>query len=286
MRFKNVVALGATAALAGSMAVPAAAVEPLLPNDTYDGRVVIDESVLPTTYSFNLTYASDNSEDAALVTFAQAVAPSCADVAGPASAWFEFTPSTDGHLLLQGQAEYGAELIVAAGTLSDLSSLVFCGPVSGTLAQVSAGTTYTILVMEYVGDPWWVHLSASYFPGASLDIAVAARNGLDPKTGVAVIRGTYTCEHGYWLQISVELAQAKGKARSTPSGVGGFGAAEPVCDGADHPWSAIVAPSTGVFKSGSATVTVSARVEDGVGMEATETVTDQAIALRPAKSLR
>ena len=76
--------------------------------------------------------------------------------------------------------------------------------------------------------------------------------GRTSRTGAATITGTVTCTNGSAPSVNVQMTQNVGRFNSV-SGYGGSNATVP-CDGVSHPWTVTVAPYSGKFGGGSATV--------------------------------
>jgi hypothetical protein len=246
-------AVGAAALLASTSVVTAAAPSALaaIPtNDTLDQATVV--TALPFSDVQDVAQATTDAQDAQLNA-------SCGAPATEHSVWYAYTPAADGGLVVDvSQSDFPAAVIIGAGTPGALETSQ-CGS-SAVGARTVAGTTYYILVFDYVeADPGGtLRLSIDTAPAPpTMTVTVASRGAVDVRTGIVTLHGTYTCtddptvstDDPNILFVDGELRQSIGRAEVT----GQFDAASgPVCDGTTQPWSADVLPQSGKFVGGKA----------------------------------
>jgi hypothetical protein len=170
------------------------------------------------------------------------------------SVWFAYTPSSDQAVRIDTSgSSYGVAGAVLTGTPSSFSAQsCFLG---GTTFEASAGTTYYIDLLESpAGSGGTLSLSMTQLLPPNPLLTVDPSGTFDTKSGAATVSGTASCSAGASAFLYGSLSQAVGRIAT----VSGFGspASSIVCDGAPHPWSFVVTPSSGLFKGGHATATV------------------------------
>lgn len=214
-------------------------------NDLYAGRSII--AALPYSDAVDTSEATSDDLDAA-------VNANCGAPATDASVWYEFTPSADGLIGIDAFAsDYTVGIIVIAGT-PDASELRGCAP-GGFSVSTTAGETLTILIFDYdgVGNGGNLVLSVTEAPPPPvLELTVASQASVNPRTGVAIIRGTITCTGGEESGknfLEVQLTQIVGRFRIDGSGSTTF-----ACNGLTEAWSVEVVSYNGVLGGGKATV--------------------------------
>ena len=148
-------------------------------------------------------------------------------------------------------SSYDARMAVATGPPGDTHLIRSCTSSDGASWVARAGTTYTILVYD-----------AQFFDsdnGGTLNIeAVGAPPPLvsfdpvakvDQRSGVATVTGTGSCTGFHEAGVRFSLAQLMGRLE-----VRGRDGAALICDGATHPFTVTVVPTSGRFAGGPAVV--------------------------------
>ena len=249
---KTIRAVAAVSLLVASMGVavvPAVALPP--DNDTYSGREVLTEP-LPITVMADTSEATTDGDDAEL--YAQCPEAPAVD----ASVWYEFTPVTEGELVIDTLAsDYSVGAFVATGGPGSWS-LETCGPQIIPFYAMP-GVTYTLLVFDDQEDGGGnggqlVFTIDQAPPPPTIEVSVDPRGTVDARAGVATVTGTYTCapaEAGMieFAHLDVTLTQRAGRVY-----IQGGGFLEPLtCDGTEQPWTITTTEwSNGLFKGGKA----------------------------------
>jgi Neocarzinostatin family/Sushi repeat (SCR repeat) len=212
-------------------------------NDTFAGAT---PATIGFTEELDTTEATTDADDAQLNA-------TCGAPATDASVWYAFTTAADTGVVVDvSQSSYSAGVLVGVGTPGNLTT-VTCGPGTVTFF-VAAGTTYYVLAIDdqFDGGGNGGTLRISFNPGPpppTLDITVDQFGGVDARTGVATITGTYTCTSADSISVFVGATQDFG--RFTVSGSGAFFDGL-TCDGTTRSWSADVFPQGGKFAGGKA----------------------------------
>lgn len=232
-----VVALIAAAALLSLTAPASYAAAPA--NDVPAGAVVL---TLGQTWTQDTTEATTDDLDASLNA-------TCGAPLTNASVWFTYTDTTGGFLADLTQSDYLGGFIVTAGDPA-LGDLVACGP-DQVAVRGTAGTTYYLMAFsdnQTLGGH--LSLTLSEAPPAPEVIVTIDPRGTAYKDGSAHISGTYSCSNadGYKSAIEGILTQRVGRTKIT----GQFFSYPLECDGAVHPWDALVVSQTGLFSGGKA----------------------------------
>ena len=241
--------LGVALVCAGSAVVSAGTAWAAPPsNDTFSGATVI--SSLPFGTTEDTTGATLDDAD----TAAGNVCGGSSGFTFSSSVWFSYTPSSDQAVRIDTSgSSYGVAGAVLTGTPSSFSAQSCF--LSGTTFQASAGTTYYIDLLESpAGSGGTLSLSMSQLLQPNPLLTVDPSGTFDTKSGAATVSGTASCSAGASAFLFGSLSQSVGRIAT----VSGFGspASSIVCDGAPHPWSFVVTPSSGLFKGGHATATV------------------------------
>lgn len=243
---RAVAAISLFVALMGVAALPAAATPA---NDTYSGRERLFEP-LPITVLADTSEATTDADDADLNMM-------CGAPATEASVWFEFTPITEGELVIDTLAsDYSVATIVATGSPGDGWSLESCGPEITFYA--TPGVTYTLLVFDDQVDGGGNGGQLSFTidqapPPPSIEVSVDPRGTFDPRTGAATLTGTFTCAPAdggtvEYAFLDVTLTQRAGRLYIQ---AGGY--VEPLnCDGTAQSWTITTEWSNGLFTGGKA----------------------------------
>ena len=234
---------------AATMLVPLAGTawaQPL--NDSFSGATVIPPVPFSTTE--DTAQATLGPED----TAAGQACPT-GGVTFSNSVWFAYTPSSDQQLEVNtAGSSYSVAGAVLTGTPAAFSAVsCFLG---STSFQATHGTTYYIDLLEFGGGSGGtLSLSLTELVPPNPVLTVNSSGTFDSKSGAATVSGTASCSQGSSAFLSGSLTQNVGRV-FTVSGSGS--PVDPiVCDGTPHPWSFVVTPSSGVFKGGHATASVS-----------------------------
>jgi Family of unknown function (DUF6299) len=224
--------LGASTALA---AAPA--------NDTPSGAIAVS---VPSTVVQDTSEATTDSLDAALND-------QCGAPVTNGSVWFSYTDTSGEGLLVDvSGSDFTAGVIIVAGEPTTDSTIVACGP-DFAAVRGEAGTTYFIMAFSDTDGVIGGNLVADF---SELPPAPEATLTVDPKAtayrdGSLLLRGTYSCTNadGYSSDVEGTVTQTVGRLK-----IEGYFFVYPLeCDGAVHPWEAIVTSSTGLFAGGKAT---------------------------------
>lgn len=178
-----------------------------------------------------------------------------------ATVWYTFTPSAEVRVLVDTLgSDCDTTLSVYTGSPGALRQVAWDddgGSEDGQsrlLFEAKAGVTYHIMVGASDGASGRRFvLSAEVGPpplqlGLSLDL----EGSLDPRTGVASVRGKLTCSHPSVVGIFGDMTQ-----RTSRASVGGTVFTYVVCDG-EAEWSAEVSGTDSGFGGGSAHITATA----------------------------
>jgi hypothetical protein len=212
-------------------------------NDTFAGAT---PATIGFTEELDTTEATTDADDAQLNA-------TCGAPATDASVWYAFTTAADTGVVVDvSQSSYSAGVLVGVGTPGNLTTVV-CGPGAVTFFA-AAGTTYYVLATDrqFDGGGNGGTLRISFNPGPpppTLDITVDRFGGVDARTGVATITGTYTCTNSALIGVFVQARQDFG--RFTVSGAGASRGG--LCDGTTRSWSVDLLPQGGKFVGGKAT---------------------------------
>ena len=207
-------------------------------NDTPDGAIALS---LGQTVTEDTTEATTDAQDAKLNKF-------CGAPHTNASVWYTYTPSADGGFLLDmSQSDYSGGFLVFEGPPAP-KSLITCGPTTVGVVGV-AGTTYTIMVISDTKvNGGNLVLSLQQAPPPPHIKVTVDPQGTALKDGSAELSGTYSCKNADFLEMDGQLTQTVGRLKIT----GFFFKFIRKCDGAVHPWSAVVTSDNGKFSGGKA----------------------------------
>jgi hypothetical protein len=151
-------------------------------------------------------------------------------------------------------SDYSAGVLVGVG-LPGALSLVTCGP-GAVVFTAAAGTTYYVLAIDdqfdASGNGGTLRISFNPTPPPpTFDLTVDRAGSFNSKTGIATLRGSYTCTDAGFIEIFGDVAQSLGGRHATIRG--SFGIFDSgTCDGTVHRWTADVAPDSGRFAGGKA----------------------------------
>ena len=241
MRAPRLLAVLAAAALLAPLGATTASAAPT--NDTVAGATVI--TGLPATITQDTSTATTDSVDAALNAL-------CGAPATNGSVWFTYTDTTGNGLLVDvSGSSFSAGVAIVAGDPTAGGDLLSCMP-GGGAARGAAGTTYYVMAFSDTPSVVGGTLVARF---SDLGPAPEAMVTVDPratayKDGSARLTGTYSCLNadGYSSDVEGELVQQVGRVKIT----GNFFVYPLECDGAVHPWEAIVTSQNGLFAGGKA----------------------------------
>jgi hypothetical protein len=217
-------------------------------NDTFAGATVIPS--VPFSTMEDTTQATLDSADAAVGV----ACPSSSGLTFSNSVWFAYTAPSDQVLRIDASgSSYSVAGAVVTGTPAAFSAVsCFLGSAS---FQASEGTTYYIdLLQSPAGGGGTLNLSVSQLVPPNPVLTVDSTGTFDSKSGAATVSGTASCSAGAQAFLFGSLSQSVGRV-ATVSG-SGSPTGPVVCDGTPHPWSVVVAPSSGLFKGGHATASV------------------------------
>jgi hypothetical protein len=178
-------------------------------------------------------------------------APSCSGEL-PSTVWYSITPAVDDPLRFWVQGlDFGPTVALYSGSRGNLTELACSsgGTTPGFVLDPQPGTTYHLLVGGAMGDAGQLRVDADVAFEVRLTID---RGTVNPKTGVATISGSITCnKHSYVSTSFGELTQRVGRHTVR----GSFGPWVE-CDGT-VPWTATVTGDSGPFVGGKADATLS-----------------------------
>src|SRR5258706_7193998 len=224
------------------LAAPVLAATPS--NDAYASRQVIA--------SLPLNASVDTSEATTAAPDAEAIA-ACAPVPTDASVWYEYTPTTDGSVLIDTSGSgYAADIVVVSGSPG---SFVFenCG--TPLVLSVTAGVSYKIMVFDFDGSGNGGALELTVDnapPPPTVAVTVDPSGSFNSRTGSATVHGTVTCSGGNEFgknSIYIQITQVVGRLR-----IIGEGATDFICDGTTRTWSFALFAFNGKFAGGKASV--------------------------------
>jgi hypothetical protein len=205
---------------------------------------------LPFTDAVSTVEATDSPDDPVYLCFGETH-----------TVWHAYTPSVDQSVNVSTfGSDFDTTLTVVTGEPGNFE-FVTCGDNSGDGLQSSvtwlatAGTTYFILS----GSCCWGGGSGGNLaltvqeggPPAAVAVTIDPVGHVNTRTGVAVISGTNTCTGAYGVDVSGGVTQRVGRLFTISGDF--YVSAEP-CDGTARPWTAEVAPYSGKFAGGPATV--------------------------------
>jgi hypothetical protein len=212
-------------------------------NDVPSGALAVS---VPSTVVQDTSEATTDSLDAALNG-------QCGAPVTNGSVWFTYTDTTGEGLLVDvSGSDFAAGVIIVAGEPTTDSSIVTCGP---DYAAVSGGvgTTYYVMAFSDTAGIIGGNLVANF---SALPPPPESTLTVDPRAtayrdGSLLLRGTYSCTNadGYSSDVEGTVTQTVGRLK-----IEGYFSVYPLeCDGAVHPWEAIVTSSNGLFAGGKAT---------------------------------
>lgn len=224
---------------AGTTAMPAWAAAPA--NDEYAGAVPVS---IGDHITLDTTQATTTSADAALNA-------NCGAPATKASVWYTYSAAADDGVVLDMSAsDYSGGFLVFAGTPT-ADSLVTCGAeVLGF--QVSAGTTYAIMVVDDDLDGNSANggnLVLDVIPGTPPPTLTVDPRATVDKAGTVWVTGTYVCTRADFIDVEGDLRQRVGRGS-----VQGYGSVfdEGTCDGTVRPFTMGITAVSGKFAGGKA----------------------------------
>ncbi|WP_076259182.1 DUF6299 family protein [Intrasporangium flavum] len=241
MRAPRLLVALAAAALLAPLGATTASAAPT--NDTVAGATAV--TALPTTITQDTSTATTDAVDAGLNQL-------CGAPATNGSVWFTYTDTTGNGLLVDVSGSgFSAGVAIVAGDPTAGGELLACAPGAGA-ARGAAGTTYYVMAFSDTPGVVGGNLVASFSdPGPAPEAMVT----VDPratayKDGSARLTGTYSCLNadGYASVVQGQLVQQVGRVKVT----GEFFVNPLECDGAVHPWEAVVTSQNGLFAGGKA----------------------------------
>ncbi|GAB3073830.1 hypothetical protein GCM10027053_44290 [Intrasporangium mesophilum] len=234
------------AAVTAALLVPAAATTALAAppgNDTPSGAVAITS--VPTTKSQSTTEATTDALDASLNA-------NCGAPVTNGSVWFTYTDTTGAGLVVDvSGSDFSAGAMIVQGDPTSGGELVACGP--GVTATVGgpAGTTYYVMAFSDTPGVVGGNLVATFDkapPSPTAALTVSSRASAY-KDGSMLLSGTYACTNAdFFSDLSGQVVQRVGRVKIT----GFFDLFGLECDGATHPWQALVTSDNGLFAGGKA----------------------------------
>ena len=245
-------------------------------NDSIGGATPI--TALPFSDEVDTTEATT---DAAELAAAQP----CIDIGAPAiekAVWYTGVSQAGEVIVDVTASDYSAGIAVFAGAPS-AETFVTCAP-GVVRGSVPAGQAVYLMVFgDIPGSPGGVlRISiAQVAPPPTVEVSVDEVGGVTPKTGVARVSGTVTCEGAAaFVNVSGTLRQRAG--RVIIQGPIFVELPEPTCDGTPIEWSSEVVAPLGLFKGGNATATVSA-FACTERFDCSEVTVEQQVSLRGGK---
>lgn len=217
-------------------ASPALAAAPT--NDVLAGATPISLGV---SQVLDTTEATTDADDVA-------VNLTCGAPATDASVWYSFTPTVDSPVIVDvSTSTYSAGVIIATGDAAGLTTIM-CGP-STVVFAATAGTAYSILAFDDQfdggGNGGTLDISLSVGPAApTIDVMIDRTGRVNRRSGIATLKGTYTCTDADFLAIEGELVQRVG--RGTVNGTFSI-FSEGVCDGTRQRFTVKVPANNGPF---------------------------------------
>ncbi len=241
MRAPRLLVALAAAALLAPLGATTASAAPT--NDTVAGATAITS--LPATITQDTTTATTDSVDASLNEL-------CGAPATNGSVWFTYTDTT-GHGLVVDltRSSFSAGVAIVAGDPTAGGQLLACAP-GIAAARGDAGTTYYVMAFSDTPSVPGGDLVADFAEAPPMPEATVTVNprATAYKDGSARLSGTYSCLNadGYSSDIEGELVQQVGRIKIS----GSFFVYPLECDGAVHPWEAVVTSQNGLFAGGKA----------------------------------
>ena len=209
------------------------------PNDTAANATVITS--LPTTVSQDTTEATTDALDAALNA-------NCGAPFTNASVWFSYTDTDGGGVLADMSASsYAGGFMVTEGDPA-LGNLVACGPTTVALVTSPGQTYYVVAFSDTTTNGGQLEVTFDVAPPAPEATVTVDPKGTAYKDGSAKLTGTYSCANAddFFSDVDGTLTQRVGRMK-----IVGFFFVTPLdCDGAVHPWEAIVTSDNGLFRGG------------------------------------
>jgi hypothetical protein len=241
MRAPRLLVALAAAALLAPLGATTASAAPT--NDTVAGATAITS--LPKTITQDTTRATTDSVDAQLNEL-------CGAPATNGSVWFTYTDTTGTGLLVDlSESSFSAGVAIVAGDPTAGGELLACAP-GAAAARSDVGTTYYVMAFSDTPGVKGGDLVARFEalpPAPEVTLTVSPR-ATAYRDGSAHLSGTYSCINadGYQSDIEGELVQQVGRVK-----ISGMFFVYPLeCDGAVHPWDAIVTSQNGLFAGGKA----------------------------------
>lgn len=122
----------------------------------------------------------------------------------------------------------------------------------GGSPAINAGTSCSVTVdQRYVPRDAQCDIGAYEFERTTVTLTIDPSASVNPNTGWAVVTGTAQCSRDDALELAVELSQEQ-KAGRAPATVRAAATAAIECSTSLRPWSAVLAPSSGSFRTGDA----------------------------------
>lgn len=232
--------------LASVLSRPAFAAAP--GNDTAVGATAV--TTFPFTDLINTAEATTDANDAQANEY-------WGWSATDASVWYTITPTSDTNVWVDTSgSEYWASVIVATGSPGSLTPIIAGS--GGTQFFATAGTTYFILVFDDQSDGGGNGGKLRVWIGDTDPVATVTltwRVSFEPKSGVATVSGTMTCQHAYVVWLNGTLTQPVGRFAVQGDFAFAWSLDPSICDGNSHQWSATVTnQTTAKFAGGKATL--------------------------------
>ncbi len=208
-------------------------------NDTAAGATAV--TALPTTITQDTTEATTDALDAALNA-------SCGAPFTNNSVWFAYTdPDGGGVLADMSASSYTGGFMVTEGDPS-LGNLVACGPTTVGFNTSPGQTYYVVAFSDTATDGGTLEVTFDQAPPSPEATVTVDPKGVAYKDGSARLTGTYSCLNADEFSSDVDgtLTQRVGRMKIT----GWFFVNPLTCDGAVHPWEAVVTSDNGLFRGG------------------------------------
>lgn len=210
-------------------------------NDTAAGATVI--AALPTTVTQDTSEATTDALDASLNAM-------CGAPATNASVWFTYTdPDGGGVVADMSASSYTGGFMVTEGPPAD-GNLVACGPTTVGFGTSPGQTYYVVAFSDTAVNGGTLVATFDEAPPPPTATVTVDPTGTAAKDGSAQLTGTYSCTDavGDFSDVEGTMTQRVGRLKVT----GYFFVSPLECDGATHPWQAVVFSDNGLFRGGKA----------------------------------
>jgi hypothetical protein len=208
-------------------------------NDTPSGATAV--TALPTTITQDTTEATTDALDAALNA-------GCGAPFTNNSVWFTYSDADGGGVVADmSNSSYTGGFMVTEGDPSQ-GNLVACGPTTVGFTASPGQTYYVVAFSDTVTDGGTLAVTFDQAPPSPEASVTVDPRGVAYKDGSALLTGTYSCLNADDFSSDVDgtLTQTVGRVKIT----GWFFVAPLSCDGAVHPWEALVTSDNGLFRGG------------------------------------